>query len=272
MRASRVLSGLLVVLALAGCTASWQAPLETRSAGGTPQPLPSGATRYRVVSGDTLHGIAWRAGSDWRDIARWNGLRHPYTIYPGQVLRLEAPPARAVTRAHRPSQPKVEHPPSTEVTRPQQTASTTPPPEQSRPRPAPPPKAPPAASKGGPLVWAWPASGRVTSGFAGADPARKGIKIAGSPGEAIRAAEGGEVVYSGSGLIGYGRLIIVKHNENYLSAYGHNRKLLVKEGDRVTKGEQIAEMGESNKGQPLLHFEIRRDGKPVDPVRLLPRR
>jgi lipoprotein NlpD len=112
----------------------------------------------------------------------------------------------------------------------------------------------------------------MTSGFASADPARKGIKIAGNPGEAIRAAEGGEVVYSGSGLIGYGRLIIVKHNENYLSAYGYNRKLLVKEGDRVTKGEQIAEMGESNRGQAQLHFEIRRDGKPVDPVRLLPRR
>lgn len=100
---------------------------------------------------------------------------------------------------------------------------------------------------------------------------RKGIKIAGRSGDEIRSAEAGKVVYSGSGLIGYGRLIIVKHNDNYLSAYGHNRAILVKEGDQVTKGQKIAEMGTANNGDPLLHFEIRRDGRPVDPLRLLPR-
>jgi len=121
------------------------------------------------------------------------------------------------------------------------------------------------------LTWKWPARGRVVSRFNSADPLGKGIKIAGTRGDAIRAAEGGRVVYSGSGLIGYGRLIIVKHNDNYLSAYGHNRKILVKEGDQVTKGQKIAEMGNANDGNPLLHFEIRRDGKPVDPLRLLPR-
>ena len=110
------------------------------------------------------------------------------------------------------------------------------------------------------------------SRFDADDPARKGVKISGRDGNAIRAAEGGKVVYSGSRLIGYGRLIIVKHNDNYLSAYGHNRKILVKEGDQVTKGQKIAEMGTVSNGDPLLHFEIRRDGKPVDPLRLLPRR
>ena len=100
----------------------------------------------------------------------------------------------------------------------------------------------------------------------------KGIKIAGRSGESVVATESGKVVYSGSGLIGYGRLIIIKHNDNYLSAYGHNRKILVKEGDQVTKGNKIAEMGTANSGDPMLHFEIRRNGKPVDPLRLLPRR
>jgi len=104
------------------------------------------------------------------------------------------------------------------------------------------------------------------------DPLRKGIKIAGREGQPVLAAEGGKVVYSGSGLIGYGRLIIIKHSDNYLSAYGHNRKLLVRQDQRVTKGQKIAEMGRANDGRPLLHFEIRRDGKPVDPLKLLPHR
>jgi lipoprotein NlpD len=110
------------------------------------------------------------------------------------------------------------------------------------------------------------------SSFKRGDPLRKGIKLVGKPGDAIRAAEAGKVVYSGSGLIGYGRLIIVKHNDKYLSAYGHNRKLLAKQGQHVTKGQQIAEMGLSNNGKPLLHFEIRHKGKPVNPMTLLPRR
>ena len=124
----------------------------------------------------------------------------------------------------------------------------------------------------GKLVWRWPVSGKIVSRFKAGDPLRKGIKIKGNSGKAILAAESGKVVYSGSGLIGYGRLIIVKHNDNYLSAYGHNRKILVKEGDRVTKGKKIAEMGTANNGIAMLHFEIRRDGRPVDPLRLLPRR
>ncbi len=112
----------------------------------------------------------------------------------------------------------------------------------------------------------------MVSNFKAGDPLRNGVKIAGRDGDSIHCAEDGRVVYSGSGLIGYGRLIIVKHNDKYLSAYGHNRKLLVGEGDRVTKGQRIAEMGTANDGDALLHFEIRRDGKPVNPLGLLPRR
>jgi lipoprotein NlpD len=131
---------------------------------------------------------------------------------------------------------------------------------------------PAAAPARGKLAWRWPTEGAVTVGFAAADPARKGIKIAGALGQAITAAERGSVVYSGSGLIGYGQLIIVKHNEKYLSAYGNNRKILVKEGDQVTKGQKIAEMGRANGGLSILHFEIRREGEPVDPLSLLPRK
>jgi lipoprotein NlpD len=122
------------------------------------------------------------------------------------------------------------------------------------------------------LHWRWPADGQVLTKYQSANETRKGIKIGGKKGYAVTAAEAGKVVYSGSGLIGYGRLIIIKHNNEYLSAYGHNRKLLVKEGDWVAKGDKIAEMGLANNGQAMLHFEIRRNGKPVNPVALLPRR
>lgn len=242
-----------VMLYLAGCTASWRAPVEGR--GGThrstsPAPPPRTATRpgeYRVQRGDTLYGIAWQNGVDFRLVAAWNGIRPPYHIYPGQVLRLAAPPALRTP----PPQP--------------------PPTAKPRPRPSPPPKtvAPPSSAR---LAWAWPADGQIITTFKSGDPLRNGIKIGGRNGNVIRAAEGGKVVYSGSGLIGYGRLIIVKHNDNYLSAYGHNRTILVKEGDRVTKGQKIAEMGAANDGKPQLHFEVRFDGKPVDPLRVLPRR
>ena len=122
------------------------------------------------------------------------------------------------------------------------------------------------------MRWRWPLQGKVVQGFRGGDRTRQGIRIAALPGQKVLAAESGTVVYSGSGLKGYGNLIIVKHNDNYLSAYGHNRDLLVSEGDQVTKGQKIAAMGRANNGKPLLHFEIRRNGKPVDPLRLLPKR
>lgn len=251
-----VLSGSVL---LAGCTARWQAPLETRD-----QRIPvidPQAEFYRVRRGDTLAAIAWGVRTDWRTLAAWNELRAPYTIVPGQLIRLKAP--RRVDVAEKPT--------------PEKTASRKKPHKPERkPKRAQKPKSIPAVSKKAPatgqgLRWVWPTAGELLATASQQDAANKGVQIRGKLGQSIRAAESGHVVYSGSGLIGYGRLIIVKHNDKYLSAYGHNRKLLVKEGDRVTKGDRIAEMGTSNGGRPVLHFEIRRDGKPVDPLKLLPR-
>jgi lipoprotein NlpD len=256
----------LAVLLLAGCTASWRAPVEsrgTRPAATTPAAAPAprprlSADQYRVQSGDTLYGIAWQHGVDYRQVAAWNGIRAPYRIYAGQVLQLKRPAAL-----------RVPPPPVRTTARSVPTPRPMPPPAVNKPKPTP---EPPALAGPRRLGWHWPAQGRLLSSFEPTDPLRKGIRIGGNDGSRITAAEDGKVVYSGSGLIGYGRLIIVKHNDKYLSAYGHNRKILVREGDQVAKGQQIAEMGRANNGTPLLHFEIRRDGKPVDPLRLLPRR
>jgi len=248
-----------LLLPLAGCTASWQAPVESRGAKRVPaQTAPARrpalpADYYRVRAGDTLYGIAWQRGIDYRKVAAWNGIRPPYRIYAGQVLTLKAPPVRKAP-------PRTSNSPS----KPTPTAKK----KASAPKAKPPSPVPAGPRR---LSWRWPVKGRVLSSFEPSDPLRKGIRIGASEGTRILAAESGKVVYSGSGLIGYGRLIIVKHNDKYLSAYGHNRKILVREGDQVAKGQQIAEMGRATDGVPLLHFEIRRDGKPVDPRSLLPR-
>jgi lipoprotein NlpD len=250
----------LIALGLAGCTADWRAPVESRGQK-TVSPKPSRSVirtdQYRVQRGDTLYAIAWQKGVDYRLVASWNGIRPPYRIYSGQVLRLKPPVASRVPPSAPAPKAKQE---------PRVRAASKP---SARPAPSPVKKKPVTKRK---LAWRWPVRGRIVSSFKAGDPLRKGIKIAGQSGKAILAAEGGKVVYSGSGLIGYGRLIIIKHNDNYLSAYGHNSKILVKEGDQVTKGKKIAEMGTANSGEPMLHFEIRRDGKPVDPERLLPRK
>ena len=262
-RFARVCLVLLIIYGLTACTAAWRAPVEARGTHPTQSKSSRGSIRadeYRVRSGDTLVGIAWQKGVDYRSIASWNGIPPPYRIYPGQTLRLK-PPLRD-TKSSAVQTSKARPIPATKsaakpikATAPRSTSRTTSKPVAAKTR----------------LAWRWPAKGRIVSKFKAGDPLRKGIKIAGRSGKTIVAAESGKVVYSGSGLIGYGRLIIVKHNDNYLSAYGHNRKILVKEGDRVTKGKKIAEMGTANSGDPMLHFEIRRDGKPVDPIRLLPR-
>lgn len=245
-----VLSALVL---LGGCTARWQAPLETRE-----QRIPvidPKAELYTVKRGDTLAAIAWGARIDWRKLAAWNNIRSPYTIVPGQVIKLRAPSrVNLVTKP-----PRV---------KPQPRRSTREPAPNSKPVPTTPKRA--SATREA-LRWDWPASGEVLAVASQKDTVNKGVQIRGKLGQSIRAAESGHVVYSGSGLIGYGQLIILKHNDKYLSAYGHNRKILVKEGEQVTKGDRIAEMGASNGGRPLLHFEIRRDGKPVDPLKLLPR-
>ncbi len=197
--------------------------------------------QHIVRTGETLFTIAWRYGEDPRDLARWNKIGDGSLIYPGQVIRL-TPPA-GERRAS-----------STSASSPAATRRLPPIPTQ----PAPP--------------WSWPATGKVTVEFGDRPGTGTGILIDGSIGQSVKAAATGSVVYSGSGLIGYGELIIVKHNDTYLSAYGHNASLLVREGQRIKKGQKIATMGEGPEGKPRLHFEIRRNGKPVNPRQYLPAR
>jgi lipoprotein NlpD len=229
-----------------------------------------------VSRGDTLYSIAWQHGLEVHRLAALNGIRAPYTIYTGQRLRVTAdgvvrgaPLARRRTIQVRPL--------------PQQTPAPTPKPvaaSRSKPAPAPPPKAQgkrettASTAENNPAYngkWVWPTRGKVIRGFRKNTTGKKGIDIGGHPDQPVKAAANGKVVYVGSGLVGYGRLIIVKHNESLLSAYGHNSKLLVEEGDHVTAGQMIAKMGSSGSNRTALYFEIRKDGKPVNPMQYLPR-
>ena len=196
-----------------------------------------------VRRGDTLSAIAWQYGLDYRSIARWNHIRPPYIIIPGQKLALRgtavSPPPRA-----------------------QETRRAG---GGAKKRPVAPAPAPVPA--GG---WTWPARGKLIRGFGKGD--RGGIDIAGQRGQSVLAARGGRVVYTGSGLVGYGRLVIIKHSERLLTAYAHNDRVVVKEGQTVRAGQKIAEMGSTGAERVKLHFEVRRDGKPQNPLNYLPRR
>ena len=250
-----ILTMLLAGLVLSGCGGSAAvAPISKHAKGSRWSP-----DVHTVSRGETLYSIAFQYGQDYRTLARRNGIRYPYTIYVAQKLKLrgDSSPAKQVVSRPKPA-PK-----------PRQTAK----PQASPPKAAKPPQRPPSiAANTGPLRWNWPTSGRVIKTFSSKSDTRKGIDIAGRLGQAIKAAGSGRIVYSGSGLRGYGKLIIVKHNEKYLSAYAHNRKLLVKEGDIVKLGQRIAEMGRSGADNVKLHFEIRREGNPVNPMRYLPKR
>jgi lipoprotein NlpD len=204
------------------------------------KPGPTGHT-YTVRAGDTLYSIAWRHGVDYRDLARWNKLPSDYTIYPGQVLRLAGSGARPGTR---PPQPK----PGSPAGKP----------------PAPPPPDDVAA-------WLWPTEGPIAA-VSHAATESQGLTISGQEGQVVRATAAGRVVYTGSGLRGFGNLLIIKHSNVFLSAYGHNRELRVKEGDQVQAGQPIAEMGLGPGQKPMLYFEIRYNGRPVDPRWYLPAR
>ncbi|WP_183410074.1 peptidoglycan DD-metalloendopeptidase family protein [Litorivivens lipolytica] len=222
---------------------------------------------YVVRSGDTLFSIAFRYGLDFRGLAAANGIGRGYAIYPGQKLRLEDKAASVTTVA-----PVVS---STPVLRPTNTpakAKPTPTPPPQKPRPTASSKAPAQSVTAPVSTWLWPTDGRVVQGFNSSQYAHKGIDIAGKLEQPVNAAAAGIVVYAGSGLVGYGKLLIVKHNDRYLSAYAHNNRLLVKEGESVKQGQTIARMGDTGTDSVKLHFEIRKDGKPVNPVKLLPGR
>jgi lipoprotein NlpD len=216
---------------------------------------------FTIRPGDTLIRIGLETGQNWRDIARWNNIDNPNVIEVGQVLRVIPPGPDPNAVAARPVVPaKVE-------TRPLDPRAA------SAPAGTPLATAPAPASAREPdddLNWVWPATGPVAAGF---DEARsKGVAITGKAGDPVLAAADGRVVYAGSGLRGYGNLVIVKHNATYLTAYAHNQTLLVKEDQVVRRGQKIAEMGSSDADRVQLHFEIRKQGKPVDPARLLPPR
>jgi lipoprotein NlpD len=225
------------------------APTPVATPAPTPAPLPPVPPGfYRVQPGDTLSGIARTNGQSNRDLIAWNNLTDPNHIEVNQTLRVVPPRAdSAVASTSAPAPAPVGAAPA--------VASTGAPAE-------------PAASTAGTIALSWPARGPLLSRFD--DTRNKGIDIGGAAGDPVRAAATGRVVYAGNGLRGYGNLIIVKSDANYLTAYAHNRDLKVKEGDSVTKGQEIAEMGNSDSDRVKLHFEVRRDGKPVDPLRYLP--
>ena len=265
-RSVSLASGAVCLALLAACGSSPRspAPVEDRSArSGTPmadnKPLPGAENAgkpgyYTVQKGDTLTRIALDHGQAWRDVARWNNLGNPDVIEVGQVLRV-APPGASVENAG-------------VVVRPVAAAGRA-----GAPVPA-------AASASAPstasssqnavaedIGLAWPANGQLIAGF---DEAKnKGIDIAGKLGDPVLAAADGQVVYAGAGLRGYGNLVIVKHNNTYLTAYAHNQNLLVREDQAVKQGQKIAEMGSSDADRVKLHFEVRRQGKPVDPSKFL---
>jgi len=259
-------AALLGAAVLAGCsTASISpAPVEDRDTRSVarvdPASLPGFENAgkpgyYTVRPGDTIMRIATEVNHPWRDIARWNNLDNPNVIEVGQVLRV-TPPTGAAPGATTPI-----------------TATPLPAPAPAASNSAKPPAAPPPAppSAGADQVdFIWPASGAVVAGF---DEAKnKGLGIGGKAGDPGLAAADGRVVYAGAGLRGYGNLVILKHNNTFLTAYAHNQKLLVKEDQDVKKGQKIAEMGSTDADRVKLHFEIRRSGKPVDPARYLPAR
>lgn len=203
-----------------------------------------------VRKGDTLYSISFAYGEDFKTIADMNGIRPPYTIYPGQRLRLKPAPKTGVRTA-----------PAVNPTKKPAPISTPSPKKSSK-----------TSGTAHRIQWRWPTSGKILRGYSSRAPRKKGIGIAGSKNQIIEPAAGGKVVYSGNGLIGYGNLIIVKHNETYLSAYAHNSKVYVSEGQEVQVGQKIALMGANENDTPMLHFEIRKNGKPENPLKYLPER
>lgn len=246
-RYGKALAILLAVMALAsGCSMFRSSPAPVKK---------EAPEYYRVAAGDTLQEIAARYGLDYQQVAKWNRLKSPDFIYPGQRLRLRPPgaPSKGGTAAL-----------TAKRDADSQSGGAT--------------GSPGANEKGRGLRsvaaprgdWVWPTQGVVVKGYDPDVPGGKGIEISGDPGQPVLAASPGAVVYSGSGLPGYGRLVIVKHSESLLSAYGYLGKILVKEGDSVRVGQAIAELDASSANRPVLHFEIRQNGKPIDPFRYLP--
>jgi len=300
--------GLLASLVLVGCASKSPAPVFER---GSQQPVAPAAAPvssndfYTVKKGDTLYSIALDHGLGYKELAALNNLENLNRILIGQSLRIrasgavgdsDAAVAQPVTigqnvekRALDGNADMLKHEPKAgkepysdqalaraqapEQQKPAEVAAATPPPEvKADAAPAAKSEAKPAEAASGAdeIAWIWPNGGKIVGTFN--EGASKGVDIAGKAGDPVLAAGSGKVVYSGTGLRGYGKLVIVKHNNTYLSAYAHNQTVLVKEGQSVSKGQKIAEMGSTDADQVKLHFEVRRQGKPVDPLKYLPQR
>jgi lipoprotein NlpD len=278
---------------------------------GRPAAMPpvAGPGYYTVKRGDTLYRIALENGQDYRDLAAWNNIANPASIKEGQVLRIKPPGAaeggepaassagllapvvesRSLDSTPPPAaaakdsdglqrEPRVGKEPYSDEAyarlnkipaAPAVAMSEAPPDAKVEPKPEPKPE-PQAPAGPDDVTWIWPAAGQVIAGYS--ESGNKGVDIAGKAGDPVVAASDGKVVYAGAGLRGYGELVIVKHNATFLSAYAHNRKILVKEGQAVTRGQRIAEMGNTDAESVRLHFEIRKQGKPIDPMLYLPKR
>lgn len=261
----RALVMLFLLVLISGCSAGNYAPV-VELYGQPAKPARKVTSGTHVVKqGETLYSIAWRYGWDYRELARANRIPAPYTIYPGQRISMALKPSSSSSTAstNTASAQTNSKPSSKPSAKPQ--ASTSKPPSNN--------KAPsqPSSTASSALAWHWPASGEVVEKFSAAGNGRKGIAISGQRHSPVVAAAPGRVVYRGSGLTGYGNLIIIKHSERWLSAYAHNDKMLVTEGASVKAGQKIATMGATGTFRTQLHFEIRKDGKPVDPLLYLPK-
>ncbi|MGB0466162.1 MAG: peptidoglycan DD-metalloendopeptidase family protein [Pontibacterium sp.] len=271
----------LLIILTAGCSGDPRVPVADRS---RPESVRI-ANEYTVRQGDTLYSIAWRYGLDYRALASMNQIDSRYQIFPGQKLRLKP---TSIARTSKPQISKngvpvgsrsdtkivtqrtvtkkttaspVKKPP---VLPKKTTASNTVAPEK--------PRLLPPALPSGPIIWRWPGHGQVIAAFKTRGKVNKGINLAGRRSDPVFAAAAGRVVFAGSGLLGYGNLLIIEHSPEFLSAYAHNSRVLVKESDKVQVGDKIAEMGSSGADRVMLHFEIRRDGNPVNPLKYLPKK
>jgi lipoprotein NlpD len=264
LNAARIALVVLLAVALAGCAARrTPAPVVERS--GKPRPAPArqaaapappaapqSGDYYTVRRGDTLYSIALDHGADYREVAQWNNLDDPTKIQVGQQLRVVPPPGQAQIGSVR-SPARVEARPLNEE-----------PGRAQSPRPA--PVAPPAA---GASLFGWPAKGRILAEFA--EPRRKGIDIDGKPGDPVVAAAAGRVTYVGTGIQGMGKLVVIKHDNGFITVYAHNKDIVVKEQQAVARGQKIAEIGSTDAERPKLHFQIRKGAAPVDPLLYLPK-
>ena len=261
--AARAAVVLLVAAALAACASRKPAPVVDRTAAGAPlraaKPAPSapaaqaGEGTYTVKKGDTLYSIALEHGGDYRELAQWNELDDPAKIRVGQVLRVTPPDAGPVTVTPARIPGRAEG-------RPIGAASPA--------APAKPPPAAAAPAADGRVDFIWPKKGKLLAGFA--EPRSKGIDIDGRLGDPIVAAAAGRVTYTGSGIPGLGKLVVIKHDNGFITVYAHNRDILVKEQQTVARGQNIAELGNTDADRPKLHFQIRKGSAPVDPLRYLP--